>query len=173
MRTESQFVKNKKILKSFLWFTLVHKMLESTYELFNEELDSLAVFFRRLNREIIPRTVMCFSNRPRYDVSEFEFSYILSMELPGLKSKDIQVGLANHDTILTISGLKDEKNVDKLLQNIRKERKYYAFTRNIDIPIDSDIDRLKAQFEDGVLKIEIPKKSESPAENVKKIEIDE
>ena len=148
-------------------------MLNSVYELLDEELDSLSSFLRRLNREIIPSATVIFGNRPRYDFSEYPACFVLTMELPGIEREDLTIALDNSENTLIITGEKIESDTVKRRECIRKERKYGKFARKIDLPDICDTERLVAKFKQGVLEIEIPKRANAVPENVRRVEIDE
>ena len=92
---------------------------------------------------------------PAMDVAESEDSLTIHAELPGLKKDEVKITIENG--VLTLSGekrlVKEEKKNDFHLV----ERRYGTFRRQITLPSQMDPDKAKASFEDGVLKVEIPK----------------
>lgn len=128
-------------------------MLNSLYELVDDELQSLSCFLRKLNREIIPSAIVIFGNRPRYDFSEYANSYSLTIDIPGTMSPEIYLD----KNTLIINGEKLESNVDNQLNRIHMERKFGKFTRKIELPENCDKTRIKARLDLGVLEIQIPK----------------
>lgn len=94
---------------------------------------------------------------PEADVMETESEIEVHLEMPGMKSDEIDIDLENN--ILTISGEKrqdrsesDEKNTWHL-----SERRYGKFSRSFVLPRDVNADGISATFEDGVLRVTIPK----------------
>lgn len=93
------------------------------------------------------------------DISEQGDNYILEADLPGFDKKDIHLEIS--DNTLTInaernSDYDEEKDSGKY---IRIERSYGKYSRQFDISsIDSD--NIKANYENGVLKLTMPKKQE-------------
>lgn len=92
------------------------------------------------------------------DISEQGDNYILEADLPGFDKKDIHLEIS--DNTLTINAERnsehDEKDNSKY---IRIERSYGKYSRQFDISsIDSD--KIKANYENGVLKLTMPKKQE-------------
>ncbi len=92
---------------------------------------------------------------PAVDMFDDGDHIVIKAELPGVDKKDIAVDLK--DRVLTLSG---ERNYDKEV----KEENYYRreiasgkFKRAFSLPADVDSDKIKADFKDGVLKVEIPK----------------
>ena len=91
------------------------------------------------------------------DIKEHEDHYDVVIDLPGFKKEDIQVEL--NDGYLTISASKghdeEEKKDGKI---IRQERYSGAMQRSFYVGESVKVEDVKAKFEDGVLKLTIPKK---------------
>ncbi len=94
----------------------------------------------------------------RTDITDNGGSYELEADLPGFKKEDIKLNI-NGDT-LTVSAHRDEKSEDKKGDYIRRERSYGSYTRSYDISAVK-ADEIKAKYEDGVLKLTLPKKEPS------------
>ncbi len=95
---------------------------------------------------------------PQVDIVDGEKEIKVSVELPGLDEKDIDVSLS-HDT-LTISGEKRQEKEDKGKNFYRMERSYGSFKRAIPIPCEVKTEAVDAKFKNGVLSIVLPKASE-------------
>ncbi len=102
---------------------------------------------------------------PAIDVSEDENHVVVKAELPGMNEKDIDVNLQN--SVLTIRGEKKKEEEKKGEQYYRLESSYGAFQRAITLPSEVDSEKVKANFKNGVLKIELPKKETAKAKKVK------
>ena len=106
------------------------------------------------------------------DVHETETDYELEMNLPGFKKDQINVKL--EDGYMTISASKghDQEKKDKHGKIIRQERYSGAMQRSFYVGEGVKVEDVKAKFEDGVLKLCIPKKElkELPANNTIAIE---
>lgn len=102
------------------------------------------------------------------DVRENENSYELDIDLPGYKKEDIQAELK--DGYLTINAAtnseKDEK--DDSGKYLRRERFYGSCSRSFYVGEAVSQEEIKAKFEDGILKISIPKKDAVPEVEEKK-----
>ena len=112
-------------------------------------------------------------NIMKTDIREHEQGYELDVDLPGFKKDEITVDLENG--YLTISAAKglDKDEQDKKGKYIRRERYAGAMQRSFyvgDIVTQEDI---KAKFEDGILKLSIPKKDAKAVEAKKTIAIEE
>ena len=101
-------------------------------------------------------------NTMKTDITETETAYCMDVEIPGFEKKDINLSLENG--YLTISAKKEDKEEDKKGNYIRRERSYSA-TRSYYVG-DVDKDKVKASYENGILKVEIPKEQpELPAKH--------
>ena len=102
------------------------------------------------------------------DIYEKDGLYTIEMDIPGYDKKDIAI--ENKDNYLTITAeKKDENNIEEK-NYIRRERVYGKYQRSFYVG-DLDVDKIKANFSDGILKVTIPKKEE--IENKKIIEIED
>jgi HSP20 family protein len=94
------------------------------------------------------------------DVSENENAYTLTTEIPGVKPEDIHIRL-DHD-MLTIEGeFRDETNEEKDGRPIVKERRYGRYSRSIRLPQAVDEGQIEAIYDNGVLKLVLPKSPEA------------
>lgn len=106
---------------------------------------------------------------PRVDVVETPEDYRLSIEIPGVEQKDIDIELA--ENTLTVSGEKRSESKREGKDNVvREERSYGKFRRTFSLPFEVDAERVSATFKNGVLQIELPK-SEKVQASTHKIEI--
>ena len=96
------------------------------------------------------------------DVKEFEDHYELDMELPGFKKEDVKAELKNG--YLTISAKHDESNDEKNEEGkfIRKERYYGECKRSFYVGNSMSKEDIKANFENGILKLNVPKTEAKP-----------
>ncbi|OGC90856.1 MAG: hypothetical protein A2W25_13060 [candidate division Zixibacteria bacterium RBG_16_53_22] len=92
---------------------------------------------------------------PAADVIENKDSFLVTAELPGIRKDEIKVTVQNNTLI--ISGEKKKESEDKGDTWHRVERSYGAFTRSFELPAMVDSGKIKADFEDGVLTVELPK----------------
>jgi len=100
-----------------------------------------------------------FSLAPHIDVRESDKELVLEAELPGINEKDISLDLQN--SVLTIRGEKKHEH-DEEKENYRvMERRYGSFQRSLRLPDTVDEDKVAASFDNGVLKVRIPKRPEA------------
>ncbi len=98
----------------------------------------------------------------RTDVKETATGYELDIDLPGYKKENVQVELK--DGCLNVSA-KVEQNNDQKDENgkfIRRERYSGTCSRSFYVGEDVEKDEIKARFEDGILKLSVPKKDAEP-----------
>lgn len=99
-----------------------------------------------------------YSN-PAVDIAERDKAFEISVELPGMEEKDIQIRLANGN--LSISGEKRDEKEETRKDYHLSERHYGSFERIFSLPKGVDVDRIEASFSKGVLKISLPKRPEA------------
>lgn len=94
---------------------------------------------------------------PAADVVETENEIRVIVEMPGIRSEDLDLDIENN--LLTISGEKHEERTegDERTTWHLTERRYGQFSRSFVLPRDVDSDAIRASFENGILTITIPK----------------
>jgi HSP20 family protein len=102
---------------------------------------------------------------PSVDIYEHNGNLVLTAEVPGLDEDDIEVKL--EDSTLTIKGERKYKNEVKEENYHRVERSYGSFSRSFSLPQNIDQEKIKAENENGILKITMPKKAELKPKKVK------
>ncbi len=102
------------------------------------------------------------NNIMRTDIKESEDGFELDIDLPGYKKEDVKAELK--DGYLTISAQtstdSDEKEDGRY---IRRERYYGTCSRSFYVGKEVTQDEIRARFEDGILKVAVPKKQAKPA----------
>ena len=106
------------------------------------------------------------------DIREHDGGYELDVDLPGFKKDEINVELENG--YLTISATKglDKDEQDKKGKYIRRERYAGAMQRSFYVGDEVTQEDIKARFEDGILRVSIPKKDAQAVETKKTIAIE-
>ena len=106
---------------------------------------------------------------PVVDVRETDDGIQVTTELPGLKPDDVQVTV--DDGVLRISGEK-QREIEKDGRDENGdayhlvERRYGRFERSFTLPRAVDAEKVKAQFDDGVLKIDLPKTAQAKPKQI-------
>jgi len=106
--------------------------------------------------------------KPRIDIIDKDDHYLFVAELPGVEKKDINVSL--HNGILTIEAKTYEETTSETEQIIRKERRAGFFSRSISVGENINADEIKAELNNGLLKLTAPK-PEQPTKETHKIDI--
>ena len=111
-------------------------------------------------------------NMMKTDIREHDSGYELDIDLPGFKKDEINVDLENgYLTISAAKGLdKDEKNEEG--KYIRRERYAGAMQRSFYVGDAITHEDIRARFEDGILRLSIPKKDAKAIETKKTIAIE-
>jgi HSP20 family protein len=101
---------------------------------------------------------------PALDISERKDAYLVTVELPGLKSEDLDITM--EDGLLTIKGERQFTSESSEQQFHRVERRYGAFRRSITLPAQVQADHIEATFDNGVLQIVVPKAEEAKPKRI-------
>ena len=106
------------------------------------------------------------NNNMKCDIYEKGGNYHIEMDIPGFDKNDISIEVK--DGYLTISAEKNEEDNKEEKNYIRKERRYAKYERSFYLG-DLDSENIEAEFNNGILKVTVPKKE--AVENKKVIEI--
>jgi HSP20 family protein len=103
---------------------------------------------------------------PAVSVEETENELVLTAELPGLKPEDVDIQLENN--VLTIRGQKQEerKEEDEQRRIHVWERSWGTFARSFTLPRTVKGDDISAHFEDGLLRVRMPKAPEARSRRI-------
>ena len=91
------------------------------------------------------------------EVRDKETEYDIRAELPGVKKEDLDIDL--NENYLTIGAVKSEEKHENDKCYKKSEFSYGEFSRTVYLPQDVDEDKIEASFENGVLKVVLPKVS--------------
>ena len=119
--------------------------------------------FRDMNGENDPLTAASFA--PPVDIYEDEKKVVLKLEVPGIEQKDLDVRVENHT--LTVKGERKFEKEEKEENFHRIERRYGSFFRAFTLPSTVDTENVKADYQAGVLKLELLKKPEAQPKQIK------
>jgi HSP20 family protein len=96
---------------------------------------------------------------PRVDVTEDNENLYVHAEIPGVDKKEIKLNVSGD--VLTISGEKKTEKRDENKNYYRVERNYGSFSRSFSLPAEVVVDKITAEYNDGVLNITLPKTEEA------------
>ena len=106
---------------------------------------------------------------PAVNVNEKDREFEIQMAAPGMKKGDFKITTEN--STLTISSEKEEKSEEKDKDYMRREFNYSAFMRSFNLPENCMEDKIAAHYEDGILKVTIPKKNPTREKTQRPIEV--
>jgi len=106
---------------------------------------------------------------PTVNTREGEFAYHVEVDLPGIKKEDVDIKI--EDNTLLISGERKVKNEVKEEDYYKVESSFGTFSRSFSLPNEIDVENIRAESENGVLEVIIPKLKTAEVDKVKKIEI--
>ncbi len=102
---------------------------------------------------------------PAVDIYETEHELVVKVDLPDVKPEDLDIRVENN--ILTIRGeRKFERKVDEN-NYLRVERAYGAFNRSFSLANTVNTEAIKADYQNGVLTLTVPKREEAKPKQIK------
>ena len=109
-------------------------------------------------------------NLMKTDIKEDKNRYLLDIDLPGFEKENINLSLKDGYLNVSAETKKEEKNNDEKM--VRRERFYGKCSRSFYVGDNIREEDIKAEFKNGILKIEVPKKEEiKNKDTIKRIEI--
>jgi HSP20 family protein len=124
------------------------------------------------NRDLIPSVFTSNFNTgitlPKVNIKETANDFAVEMAVPGLKKSDFQIDIDNQ--VLSISTETKEDNEHKEENYTRREFGYSSFKRTFTLPESVNADKINASYNEGILRILLPKKEEAkqkPARSIK------
>lgn len=100
----------------------------------------------------------------KVDIYEMEDTVIIDAELPGVEKDNIFVDTKGR--LVTLGGERKNDNEINEKNSYRRERRYGKFERTFSLPFEVNVDNVKATFNNGILKLEIPKPVEEKAKKI-------
>lgn len=98
-------------------------------------------------------------NVPAVNITENKENYQVSLAVPGMKKDDFKIDIDGN--MLTISSEQEENKEEKDKKFTRKEYSYSSFSRSFTLPEEINKEKIEAKYEEGVLKISLPRKEEA------------
>jgi HSP20 family protein len=102
---------------------------------------------------------------PPVDIYEDENKLVLKIEIPGMRQEDLDVRMENNT--LTVKGERSFQNEGKEENFHRVERRYGSFYRAFTLPNTVDPNNIKAEYDAGVLRLELQKRPETKPKQIK------
>jgi HSP20 family protein len=108
-------------------------------------------------------------NVPSVNITEEKDHYMVSLAAPGLKKDDFKIDIDGN--MLTISSEKEENKEEKEKKFTRKEYSYSSFSRSFSLPDEVNKEKIEAKYEEGILKIALPRNDVSKKMTAKQIAV--
>ena len=127
--------------------------------------DELNSFFETPFWSGLGRTGQLFTGwSPALDLYQSSDHFLAVVELPGMRKEDIDISL--HDGTLTISGER-KRDSDKNGETAQRTERYVGtFRRSISLPTRVDANKVSATYEDGILRVTLPKAEEAKPKQI-------
>ncbi len=109
--------------------------------------------------------IALMTHLPSLDVSETDTDVCVKVDLPGMKSDDIEIGLDAN--VLTISGERCDEKEEKGRTFHRVERRFGKFSRSVNLPSKVEEDEVVAEYNNGTLTITLPKSEAAKTRKIK------
>jgi HSP20 family protein len=122
-----------------------------------------------LNNELAVKEGWQKKSTPAANVKESAEKFQIELAAPGMQKTDFVIRV--EEGVLIISSEKKKEEVTENEKFTRKEFSYHAFSRSFAIPENVDEDAIKAAYENGILSVELPKKTVETKENKRQIVI--
>lgn len=104
-----------------------------------------------------------------YDLIDRGDKYELSLEVPGIDKEKIDVKASRYS--VGVSGKHSEKTEEKGKRYLYAERLYRSFYRNVPVPEEIVPSKVSAKVENGILKMDLPKKSPTHGDEATRVDI--
>jgi HSP20 family protein len=124
------------------------------------------------NNRMLPQTWLTPElkrNMPSANVKENKTEYSIELAAPGLEKNDFKIGIEND--VLSISAEKQHEKNEETEKYTRHEFEYNAFSRSFRLPDSVNSEKIDARYENGLLRLTIPKRPESISSLKKDIKV--
>lgn len=110
-------------------------------------------------------------NMPAVNIKETEKEFRIEVVAPGFKKEEFSIDLEGDVLTLSAERKSETKEEDPDARYTRREYNYSSFVRSFSLPENSQPEKIKAHYEDGVLHLDLPKKSNGGHKGKKKVSI--
>jgi HSP20 family protein len=130
------------------------------------------LFDEFFNSNLLPNFIEegAWKSTPAVNIFENNEKFEIEVAAPGLEKEDFKIDLKN-DHLVVYSEKKDKKEEKEKGKVVRSEFRYSSFQRSFALPKEVDVAAIKANHKNGVLTIELPKKTEYKENWSRQIEI--
>jgi HSP20 family protein len=102
---------------------------------------------------------------PAVDIHDEKDKYMIRTDLPGVKENEVDITV--DDDTLTIKGERKYEKEEKDKDYYRSERAYGVFQRSFVLPSSIDVNKISANYKNGVLEVSIPKTEDTKKKQIK------
>ena len=110
-----------------------------------------------------------YTRNPPTDIADLGDKYELNAEMPGIPKEDINIEVSPNN--IEISAEYNEEKEDKNKNWLHRERSSIKYYRNYETPEEIKVDEVEAEFNNGILKLKLPKIEPKIEKKSKKIKI--
>jgi HSP20 family protein len=130
------------------------------------------LFDEFFNSNLLPNFVEegAWKSTPAVNIFENDEKFEIEIAAPGLEKEDFKIDLKN-DHLVVYSEKKEQKEEKERGKVVRSEFRYSSFQRSFALPKEVDITEIKANHKNGILTVELPKKTEYKENWSRQIEI--
>ncbi|MDW8205023.1 MAG: Hsp20/alpha crystallin family protein [Cytophagales bacterium] len=108
---------------------------------------------------------------PAANIKETPDEFIVELAVPGLKKEDFNVQVEENVLRISASKQSESETTDEKTTVHRREFSFHAFERSFRLPKSADGEKISASYQDGVLKLNIPKREEAKPKAPRTIQI--
>jgi len=105
--------------------------------------------------------------RPLANISEKDDRYELELAIPGMKKDEFNISVEKN--MLTVTGERKEEKKEEHEEYTRREFVYGKFSRSFTLPESVDRDKIKADYNDGILRLQLPKTEKETLKRLVKV----
>ena len=137
------------------------------FDPFREFEDILRRYSEPVGRNLLGRDqegILSTGWTPSVDINETKDAYVVKGELPGVDKDNVDISI--EDNLLVIRGEKKVESDSDDDKYHRKECVYGSFERSFSLPKQVDVNKVEASFNNGVLKLNIPKAEEAKPKQI-------
>jgi len=116
-----------------------------------------------------PFVTPAFSKLPPVNIAESKDQYVMELSVPGRNKADFKLNIEGN--LLEISSEQKEEKIDNEENFTRREFKHFSFSRSFTLPETINMEGIKAEYTDGILRVTLPKKEEVKTKGPKEISV--
>ncbi len=150
--------------------TPVSGVMQPFFSISRDIEDMFNSFFR--NATFMTQNFANMNVTPRLDIEETENQYVITADVPGLDEKNLDIQISDN-CLMTLTGERESirESQQKRTRMHTVERSYGAFRRVLALPQDVNLERVEANYKNGVLTITLQRQPQGEGQHVKHIKV--